>query len=259
MESQGIRLKDLEELLTQERRARETAEERIVQLEREALKDTVILDTADLDGNSEREQDAQAGEVNGDATETVPEVSSLTDAATARLQQKLEMMMNEMNEMKQQMERYRQRAETAEAESATHRTTLAEMVEKIRQDEASRVARDARRRSRSGDRLLQEASPADVDEQAEDDAEEGEITIINEKDMHENGSTTLFRKAGVQNGKPISPNGITEPKTSQALTTRPSPKDMAVIHGGPAASIFGIVLIGMGLMAWLNTYPKVER
>lgn len=259
MESQGFRLRDLEALLTEEQRARKTAEDRLEQLEREAQKDTVILDAADLDGHSEPQEDDQAMKLSDATSETVSELPNLTDTATARLQQRLEMMMAEMNEMKQQMERYRQRAETAETESANSRATLAEMVEKIRQDEANRISRAARRRSRSEGRTSQEVSPDDVDVRAEDDAEEGEITIINERDMHDSGPSTLLRKAGVQNGKPISPNDVTEPKTSQALTTRPSPKDLAVIHGGPAASIFGIVLIGMGLMAWLNTYPKVER
>ena len=253
-------MRDLEALLTQEQLARKTAEERVTQLERQALNDTVILDTADLNGTSESEQIIEPSQNESDAAKAAPEPPSLTDAATTRLQQRLEIMVSEMNEMKQQMERYRQRAETAEAENATHRKTLAEMVEKIRQDEATRVSQETKPRRRNADRTPSEAATADSDEfdDVDGEAEEGEITIINERDM--DGAGTLFRrKVGLPNGRPISQEDVADVKTSQALQTKPSPKEALAVHAAPAASIIGICLIGMGLMAWLNAYPKVER
>jgi hypothetical protein len=117
IESQGMRLRDLETLLNEERRAREEAEDRANRLERESLKDLELSEPALVNGDNsdtetvvelEKEEDEDVKLENESAS------PSLADVATARLQQRLETMMSEMNEMKQQMEKYRERAETAE-------------------------------------------------------------------------------------------------------------------------------------------------
>jgi vacuolar-type H+-ATPase subunit I/STV1 len=258
IENQSARLRDLEALLHQERRARESAEDRVSQLEREALKEKEATEATEIT-IIEPENAPQLGADDAVVPDIVQVLPTMDDSATARLQQRLDLMMNEMSEMKQQMERYRLRAENAEAESATHRQSLAEMVEKIRADEASRAARDARRRSRSNDRILQD-DDEETDESEEEGSEEGEITIIREGDMDGEGAGVLLRRGVVQNGRAVLPDPSSAPKLSQqTLSTRPNPTDPTMLHGGPAVSIVGIVLIGMGLMAWLNNYSKVER
>ncbi|KAF2658495.1 hypothetical protein K491DRAFT_592848 [Lophiostoma macrostomum CBS 122681] len=251
IETQSVRVRNLETLLNEERRARADAEERAERLERETSKDGESAEPILVNGDSQPEATSlelteNTGLENGSASPHLPE------AATARLQARLETMMSEMNEMKQQMERYRQRAEDAEAESATTRKTLAEMVEKIRSDDA-KGARSARRRSRSSSNSAQESTSPIVDGSADDeDAQEGEITIINEKDVEQNGPSALLQQTILQNGRP----GSHEDKTSHALATRPTNRHDSAI---PAMSMLTVVALGVAMMAYFNQYPHPER
>ncbi|KAF2738446.1 hypothetical protein EJ04DRAFT_52738 [Polyplosphaeria fusca] len=262
IENQGHRMRDLEALLTEERRAREDAEERANRLERESLREQAspeALLNHDDDNASETTISPEKEETvlltNGSAP------PSAADVATTRLQQRLDLMMSEMNEMKQQMERYRLRAETAEAESATHRKSLAEMVENIRQDEAKKAIKDAKRRSRSDSDVATDMSAAALGEYEEDDAEEGEITIINEKDVELDGAGALLRRVGVQNGRlvPHNDSNVSDKIANTLVTRQPNRSDVALTHGAPAVSILTVVALGVAVMAWLNQYPKVER
>ena len=263
IESSSARMRDLEALLNEERRAREDAEERANRLERESSKDQELPRSTIADGE----------EISRDATRTshtdetvksedLSAPPNIADIATSRLQQRLESMMDEMSEMKQQMEKYRLRAEEAEAETETHRKTLAEMVEKLREDDARRATKAARRRSRSDSELAREPTKSALDGSGEDDEnEEGEITIINEKDMEGDGAGALLRRVGVQNGHAVGSEGVADlTKVTHALATRQSKRhDLALSYGGPAVSIFTVVALGVAVMAWLNTAPKVER
>lgn len=255
IESQGVRLRDLEALLTEERRAREDAEERANRLERESLKEREVPQTVQANGDMHKPEIAPEAE---QKQIYEPENSSSPDSATARLQQRLETMMSEMNEMKQQMERYRERAETAEAD----RKSLAEMIENIRHDNAKKASKEAKRRSRSDSELAREAASSRLDGSEEaDEAEEGEITIIKENDVDDDGASALLRRVGVQNGRPVDHAAAADPaKSSHALATRlPNRNELALAHGAPAVSILTVVALGVAVMAWLNQYPRVER
>lgn len=262
IEAQSVRMRDLEILLGEERRAREDAEERANRLERQSLQDRELPEPILVNGDShpsesesQSEQEENTVLENGSASPP-----HIPDVATARLQQRLDSMMAEMNEMKQQMERYRQRAEDAEAESATHRKTLAEMVEKIREDDA-KASKVAKRRSRGESELVAEASSPALDGSEEgDDSEEGEITIINEKDIGD-GAGALLRRVGMSNGRAAShEDSAGLPKDAHALAVRsPNRNDLAMSHGAPAVSILTVVALGVAVMAYLNSYPRVER
>ncbi|ORY19708.1 hypothetical protein BCR34DRAFT_471208 [Clohesyomyces aquaticus] len=265
IENQSVRLLNLETLLNEERRAREDAEERANRLEREAPKEDPPEPTLPLVNGAEPESESepQSEEEKSSGLENGSVSPNLADVATAHLQQRLESMMSEMNEMKQQMERYRIRAETAEAETATHRKTLAEMVEKIRKDDAKKATKQARRPSRSDSDGDKDSAKAGLDGSDDaSDSEEGEITIVNEKDVDEDGAGALLRRV-VQNGGLVSHEGAADvdpAKDAHALATRlPNRNDMVLSNGGPAISILSVVVLGVAVMAWLNSYPKVER
>lgn len=251
IETQSVRLRDLEAMLSEERRAREDAEERANRLERErdVAEPTVANGDIHKPEADVESEDSETIIANGSAS------PSTADVATSRLQQRLDSMMSEMNEMKVQMERYRERAETAEAD----RKSLAEMIENIRQDNAKKASKEAKRRSRSDSEFAREAATTKTDGTGEEEeAEEGEITIINE-DIEEDGAGALLRRA-VQNGQPTEHEVVADPtKSSQALATRPNRNDLALVHGAPAVSILTVVALGVAVMAWLNNYPKVER
>jgi vacuolar-type H+-ATPase subunit I/STV1 len=262
IEAQNIRVRDLEALLTQERRAREDAEERASRLEQESLKTNSELapgeesDKTLQEHASVPEQDGSSRPLSGS-----PSAPSIVDVATGRLQRRLENMMLEMSEMKQQMEVYRRRAEEAEAQSAADRKTLAEMIESIRENDAKKSSRGSKRRSRSDSELaLPSPTPSSEAPLAGDEAEEGEITIVNENDLQ--ADMPISQTTGhEQNGQPFSHETSTDlSNTARPLATRqPSRNELAITHGGPAVSILTVVALGVAVMAWLNSYPKVER
>ncbi|KAJ4286246.1 hypothetical protein N0V90_013280 [Kalmusia sp. IMI 367209] len=251
IESQSVRLRDLEAMLTEERRAREDAEERANRLERERESTQPALTNGDIHKADPTDESDEVETViaNGSVSSNLPEV------ATARLQQRLDTMVSEMNEMKMQMERYRQRAETAEAD----RKSLAEMIENIRHDNAKIAGKEARRRSRSNSESANGALDEKADRSANDaGTEEGEITIINERDVDEDAAGTILRKT-VQNGRPVEgADAVEANKTSQALATQANRND-AMLHGAPAVSMLTVVALGVAVMAFLNSYPKVDR
>jgi chromosome segregation ATPase len=253
IESQGIRLRDLETLLNEERRAREDAEERAARLERETSNEQEDAETVmDDDDTHETEADETkqkelTGLENGLA-------SSSADETTSRLQQRLELMMSEMKEMKQQMERYRERAESAEAD----RNTLAEMIENIRKDNAKTASKEARRRSRSNSASARSSMKTGIDVADGHEAEEGEITIIREKHLEEDGPDTSFPETSHQNGHTVEQDGPKPAEESNSLVAQQPGRD-AMYYGGPVGAMVTVVAIGVAVMAMLNQYPKAER
>ncbi|KAF2489023.1 hypothetical protein BU16DRAFT_221132 [Lophium mytilinum] len=257
IESQGLRLKDLETLLAQERLARESAEERAQRLELER-KDDTFEDTTTVPEMNGVVPDPEESEPVLDRDGQVEKESSSTDSTTSRLQQRLELMVAEMDEMKSKMEQYRQRAETAEAESETHRKTLSEMVEKIRHDDANRARREAaKQHKRSQSELSEGHIPVGVD----GSEDEGEIPIVNDNSMDVDDADALLRRVGIQNGRAVSPEQATavQKANSQALAQWSNAHGITSLQGASATSIL-VVVLGFGVMSYLNNfYPKVER
>ncbi|KAI4713342.1 hypothetical protein J4E89_002322 [Alternaria sp. Ai002NY15] len=253
IETQGMRLRDLETLLNEERRAREDAEERAARLERETTKDQG--DTETILGEDETPETEAADTQREELTDSDngPTSPASAEDTTARLQQRLELMMSEMNEMKQQMERYRERAETAEAD----RKTLAEMIENIREDNAKTAGKEAQRRSRSNSASARASSKTGV-EGSDDEAEQGEITIIKEKDLDEDGPEVSLPNTREQNGHSVEPNGSKQSGKANSLVAH-RPDRAAMYYGGPVGAMVTVVAIGVAVMAMLNQYPKAER
>ncbi|UPX13675.1 uncharacterized protein EKO05_0004174 [Ascochyta rabiei] len=253
IESQGVRLRDLESLLSEERRAREDAEERANRLEREAAKEPENQEVADEEEKGRDEsavKDVDTGSLeNGSA-------SPASADTTSRLQHRLEAMMLEMNEMKQQMERYRERAEAAESD----RKSLAEMVESIRSDNAKAGNGGKGRRSRSGSDGARETTGANVDgSEDENNAEEGEITIIKDHSIDEDSASAPLRGASQQNGHAVDGENKESSKPSNALSIQRHSSAGLMYHGGPVGAIVTVVAIGVAVMAMLNQYPKADR
>ena len=237
--------------MNEERRAREDAEERAARLERETNKGRedgeTVLDDDETNETVELEHEALSGSENGSVS------SGIAEDTTARLQQRLELMMSEMNEMKQQMERYRERAETAEAD----RKTLAEMIESIRKDNAKTASREARHRSRSNSASARAGLKAGVNGPDGDETEEGEIMIIREKD-DEDGPEASIPETSHQNGHIVEQNGSKQAENSNSLVARRPGRDV-MYYGGPVGAMVTVVAIGVAVMALLNQYPKAER
>jgi len=250
LDIQNARMRDLEDMLQQERRARQLAEEVAQRLESQPLipvanghatagTDLTILEEA---FEPPLETPAAANIKDTKELEKVKGVdTNAISASTLLLEQRLEKMGIEMQNMKEHMESFKLRAEVAEAERDNTQSTLARMVEKIRfNEEAQELSAEERHSSLDG--FLSTIPPVN-----------GERKSL--KGLH-------GEKAGLTNGK------VTDSQVESDLIQRhvgtlaplPGGRDPMLYHAGPYASVIGVVLIGMGLMAYLNGWqpPKAD-
>ncbi|KAJ9302944.1 hypothetical protein DTO271G3_318 [Paecilomyces variotii] len=241
LDSQGARVKELEVLLLQERSARENAEERARKLEMQASRDgqPSEVEAAFEPPNEKEEKNTseelpheKASVVDGlspsqvaDVPEINGEVPSM-DPSPKELQQRLDNMVAEMEEMKQQVESFKKRAEQAEQDKQEARKSLAEMIETLRREreEATR-ATDHKSERGIPDRT---ASEDDLDPIAQSHRS---ITSHQVKELE---------------------------KASTAFATQHH-RDDVLVQSSPYASMLGVVLLGVGIMAYLNGWQKMDK
>ena len=251
LESQGTRVKELEVLLINERTARESAEDKARMMEAHTQ----------IDGH-ESETTATVepplGNVRQDAAEEPmfekalhPEESTMTadraiaeeaespeNAQTKQLQSRLEVMMKEMEEMRHQLATFKERAENAENERAETRKSLAEMIETLRRERTA------------ADEAAGAKFEAHVQEPGEPDGTAPgtkESTMPSKTEKLEESCHTMR-----------SPRAKEAADTSAALTAQQQ-KENALEQSGPYASMLGVVLLGVGLMAYLNGWQRMDK
>jgi hypothetical protein len=253
IDSQTARMRELEEMLQKERVAREEAEELAKRLEESA---TVHMNGSAVTG--EVEPSVEVTEVSEDektitavpevaTTDETPAVDVAQETATA-LQSRIDLMETQMRDMKEQMEEWKQRCESAESERDADRKTLAEMVVQLRAEEARREAAEERARSRSRKR----------------DANTNGVVV-------ESTANSVVPKgiAGpVDAVEPSVDEPLDAPTLSRASTITPASssvrgQDQRLQAALPYASMIGVVLFGMGLMAYINGWqsepPRPEQ
>ena len=252
---QSARMRDLEEMLQQERQARELAEEAAKRLEllQSEPQPNGHIKSSD-EGSIVEEAFEPPLEGAGKIEEELPEITNIEDnvdtksvsETTVMLEQRLEAMLSDMQELRSQMESYKARAETAESERDIDRKTLAEMVEKIRSEESARRSSSTERaRSPAGELLTQH--------------------LVNAKSESLNAALgPLLQKAVHTNGLAVGSADDSELGRSAVgtLSRLPSSHPPLLYTTTPYASMIGVVLIGMGVMAYLNGWqvaPKVDR
>lgn len=285
IDSQSVRLKDLEDRLEHERILRESAEERAHRLESESR----------MNGESESPILSRSAEPLVNGVHLIESEKALqngvapdADTATTRLQARLDLMMQEMDEMKVQMEKYKLRAETAEEASAKDRRTLAEMVESIRQREEASRSRKPRGRSGSpsisnsssttlfdSDSSMQEKSLSNgtlVPPRRDASRQMGEVLTA----LMQAGSADVWLKnTGLRPGETVDPHQmkqletilqgalLEQRKSGGVQVTHSASKvnsgELVQAHAAPFASMLGVVIVGVGIMAWLNGWQRVER
>ncbi|KAI9791327.1 MAG: hypothetical protein M1833_001552 [Piccolia ochrophora] len=261
IDSQGIRVRDLEDMLRKERTARQSAEDRALQLEKQSEM-SINVDSGAIDESSEpgvltlplsglRDRRPEGDDKVVGSKEIFEKddrnkwSATISEQSAQRLQQRLELMVIEMDDMKQTVEKYKRRVEVAEEESATSRKTLAEMVEKIRRD-------DSEREKRGFYLPLGGKNEAAVASHR--------ASLETTGSSHSMSSGSMLKRAGVQNGKPVGPAEVAalEKVVSTALAQSHN-RHSQLAQSAPYASILGVVVIGVGLMAFLNGWQKVER
>ncbi|KUJ13912.1 cytoplasm to vacuole targeting protein-like protein Vps64 [Mollisia scopiformis] len=248
---QGARLRDLEEMLQKERHAREMAEELAKRLELQTEAKTNGEAKGDTEGSVIEEafepptESAELPEqpASGTSSKDVVDPTVISESTTL-LEKKLESMLVEMQGLRDDMESFKRRAETAETERDADRKSLAEMVEKIRSEESARRSSSTERARLPSATELKALSVNGVTDALK-------VVVNSAKEGLSNGSAT------------ISADGNQEPGQSAVgtLARPPGSRDLVLYNTSPYASMLGVVLIGMGLMAYLNGWqpPKVDR
>ena len=163
----------------------------------------------------------------------------------------------EMNTLREQLEAFRLRAEKAEAERDADRKTLAEMVLQIRQRDEDEKKREAERRARSASKGRRRVP-------SEDNTLEKSAPAMNGT-ARETPTAQIDGLADeeISGAAPTPSRANTIKSSGGALAVQgQQPQDPALIHTLPYASMIGVVLFGVGLMAYLNGWqpqPRLDR
>lgn len=271
LETQTTKMRDLEAMLNEERKARELAEELAHRLEEAAAaklngvvikpaegdnEPTLVLDEAfEPPADNPTSPDAETPTTNGsDAVPRTPQVESIEASAT-QLHNRLESMVLEMQDLREQLGVYQTRAETAEKERDADRKTLAEMALQIRKDAESRQAdlvTIEKLRSRSG--TIGYENSVTGSETSRDSA-------MTTRTASSASSTSADQSspAGPHDAPTLSRANTITPYTAQSGQLAHS----QALAGVPYASMIGVVLLGMGIMAYINGWepqpPRLER
>ncbi|KAL8952215.1 MAG: hypothetical protein Q9222_001870 [Ikaeria aurantiellina] len=293
IDSQGDRVKQLETLLKRERKARESAEERARRLMAGQLpqdnvpqddtlgllKESSEVASSDMDSDSRSMSDSQSDvTVVSESPEDLHRQTENVEASTSRLQERLDQMVREMDRMKVQMDDYKRRAEGAEAE----RTSLADMIERIRAD-AVRKENGSLNGSiiHPVNHLLTRDAASGVPSSAIDQPKRTTSGLWNGTSFSPSSSSSSSPSSSSLHHRK-QPNGTisnvtpekSSPSTLQALERSMAAalqshslsaqngggrgREMAV-QSAPYMSMVGVVLIGVGLMTWLNGWQKGDR
>lgn len=242
LDTQGARVKQLEDLLQQERSARENAEERARELEQHTSQKA----TNDAQPNGEQEHGhvaAEASSVPSEPREAQPSVNDASRTLEESLQRRLDHMVAEMQQLKDEMERFQKRAEVAESDANKANASLAEMVAKLRQDSKS---------------------PDSDAEKIINGALVYPSSALSPHSRSAGPPKTLIRSRGTSpqaNGHIQLPARLPKHMESAVTTVlrESHGNDEALAQSAPYISMLGVVLIGVGLMAYLNSWQKTEK
>ena len=285
IDSQGDRVKQLEHQLQKERKARETAEEQARRLlagdplegeQKSAIGVEDPIRNSAADSSQEKSKSVSASDstsVNNrenvgeppllldeqNSGQAVRLSSETVNVSTTQLQEKLDAMVREMDEMKTVMESYKRRAEGAEEE----RRSLTEMVKQIRANEAGDIAATL-----ANGGITSSLKGTKTDESSTTAVDEG---AAQSSGLWNGTSISLLPQPRKPNGNITSPKAAVTPENFRNLEgSILTALQQDYIHGtrggrevmvqsAPYVSVIGVVLIGVGLMAWLNGWQKIER
>lgn len=227
LDSHKARVKELEDQLKEEKTARVEAEERARKVEQV----TVARPVEKVEEVSEADAATESPRATVEETQT-----KTTENSDQQLQQRLDTMVAEMQKMKNDMDNFQQRAETAEKDASKARETLAEMIERLRQENASEayitadsVATMKPARSRNVD-----SSSAIDGASKQKDTSNGHVRTPKLPAHLESAVATALRQSNSGNGEVLA-------------------------QSAPYMSMLGVVLIGVGLMAYLNSWQKTDK
>ena len=268
-------MKYLELALIRERRARENAERRARKLSGGSLPQE------DFETNSGLEEEAfeppldslelmekamHKGHVDDEDKDSLSRSASMVtmrnaddmhretediDASTSRLQARLDLMVKEMDDMKMAMESYKRRAEDAEA----GRKSLAEMVENLRA-------------GRHADSVIPITNAEDSTVRIDREAEDASSSNDRPRSKHgDNRAVSSLSHIPQMNGSAVAGNIQRELEKTVSNVLQQQQRQWSgpgdggrMAQSAPYVSMVGVVLIGIGIMTWLNGWqPGGEK
>jgi hypothetical protein len=145
-------------------------------------------------------------------------------------------MVAQMEELRREVERHKEAAQRAHGEAAESRKSLAEMIESLRRERSKTPADPASEKgfvdiSRLESRLI------DNDETTEPPPRNARPHATQDSDL---AHTKRLE-------------GVIGPLTQQRY------RSQALEHSAPYASMLGVVLLGVGIMAYLNSWQRVDK
>lgn len=221
IESQGSKVKELEDMLRQERQAREAAEDKVKRLEESSAAQPVSV----------VEEEPEPVEQPKSENEQSPPPEDTE--AESRLQERIDMMLSEMQQMQKNLENTTQRAEAAESE----KSSLAAMIEKFRREREENESNQPV--AKPNDETIEEKSKSHTDQE------------------QSSGTIKDIRQANGHVRMPKLPEDLQHAVTT-VLQQQQADGEVPA-HIAPYVSILGVVLIGVGVMAYLNSWQKVDK
>ncbi|KAJ5601336.1 hypothetical protein N7510_010870 [Penicillium lagena] len=253
IDTQGTRIKELENLLKQERAARESAERKAKKPETSPDSDAAdvkpevasavplekpepVLKHEDVEIAAETNRSVLSPEA---TPLEVSQADSSADVNTEALQHRLDSMMEQMEAMRQQVASFKERAEKAEDESVRSHKSLAEMIETLRKERTGAAA----------------GTVPDIKSTAHDHGPTGPAPGYSALGQ-DNAAHVEMRGTSTQ---PFDSTSSTEPDTAATAFATQRSRHNLLEQSSPYASMLGVVLLGVGLMAYLNGWQKMEK
>lgn len=222
IESQGSKVKELEDMLKHERQARQAAEDRVRRLEELGSSKPVVHEAEPVESTEKTESN----------TKHISEQEENQDDSA--LQHRIDTMLSEMQTMQKNMEQTTKRAETAEAE----RTSLAAMIERYRKESENAEARD--------EAAIDDDSVEDVT-RSQADFDFSAPTVKDHR--RPNGHVQM----------PKLPEHLQQAVSTMLQQQQQQSDGDVPAHYAPYVSMMGVVMIGVGIMAYLNSWQKVDK
>ncbi|KAI0204146.1 hypothetical protein F4808DRAFT_370220 [Astrocystis sublimbata] len=271
IESQTSRMRDLEEMLLRERQARELAEDLARRLEKhledaasnkvppseESQLQTASLDAAFEPPNDEPNLAATIDRPISEADKSLTPDAEVIEASATQLHAQIESLVLEIKDLRQELDASKQRAETAESERDSQHKTLAEMALQIRQDAEAKAREIVEKASvfskRSNDHEEDIASDSGTSSHFTDPASRPSSSPKPNQTESDHDDPLLNNPLTTT----ISPNASTNTPVTAAASN-----SQLLANTIPYASMLSVVLLGVGLMAYINGWqpePRLER
>lgn len=252
---QTARMRELESMLQKEREAREVAEDLARRLEESATTQVNGFIKTDGPETEQHPSDTAKSIDTVEAAESNPSLPSATetaDQAASELQSRIDGMECQVVELKEQLLQWQQRCEIAESERDADRKSLEVMVIQLREEEARRVEAQEVAQAKTRPPLQERSS----DELTDDDSPLG----LSAKSVKKLDAELSSSSDGLEGSPTLSRANTIKPLNPQRGA---SSQDQRLQASLPYASMLGVVLIGMGMMAYINGWqappPRVER